>query len=1342
MPSQQQINGSTHSELASHIEELKNVAEELRQARRAALNLMEDAILSKEALRQSEEKYRSKLEKEVEERTAEVKATKEILQATLDSSPYEIQAFKSVRNEMGKIIDFTWVMNNRQAVAQNGNVIGKSLLQLNPWMVKAGLFEKFVQVTETGTPLDLEQFYKNEPLDHWFHITVVKMGDGFVMSTEDITEKRRSREEILRLKDEMAQKATDKYLNLFNTMEEGFLIIELIRNQEGKCVNYIYREANPAFDKLVGLKPDAVIGKTVLELFPTLDNWWVKIYADVAEKHQANRFEHFLKENNRWYEVLAYPMPGDQVAILYNDITERKKAEEAIRESEDRKSFLLKVSDGLRSIGDPVEIQEAVTRLTMEHFGADRCYYCEIEDEQSIIRRDAAREGLPSVAGIYSLENIPIVKGVIEAGKPFVVSDITTTELVDVSLRQLCLQLQVISFINIPVIKSGRPVGVFCIVQSKPRAWTGFEVELIEEVAERTWTAVERAKAEQALRESEERKEFLLKLNDTIRQLNHPDEIQYEAARLVAEQLEADKVHFEIVGEDEQLVIHKEYVLGKDPTATGLFNPEEIATALQDSRSEYKEIPDTEVFPLSDEEKAAFAAAKIRSQLSVALNKMGKRVASLAVDQRSPRKWTRLEISILEETAERTWTAVKKAKAEEALRESEALLAKELEDTKQLQKISSRIIEEGDVNALYDALIDSAVEIMHSDFASIQVHVPEAQELLLYAWKGFHPESVAFWKLVSLDSTTSCGKAFRDHARVIVPNVEDWAELSKKDLDEYKRSGVVAMQSTPLMSRAGKVVGMLSTHWKNVYQPSERELSLLDVLARQAADLIERKQAQDELRNSEERFRTLANAVPQVIWGNDAEGKANYFNQRWYDYSGFNYQESVGLGWEAIVHPDDAPASIEKWRAALAKGEVFDTEYRLRRHDGCYRWFIGRNVPLKNEAGNVVGWFGSATDIEDLKKAAEALSQSEVRLRITMESATDYAIITMDTEGRVEKWSSGATQIFGYTEARMIGQPADIIFTEEDRQAGVPQSEIEMARTTGSAADERWHMREDGSRFYASGVLRPIQNNHITGYVKVLRDMTRQQLFTEELHRLVAERTVELQRSNEDLRQFAHVASHDLKEPIRKIQTFNNRILDEYGNVLPPKAKIYSEKIGTAAKRMISMVEGVLFYSKLVNTAQNFEAVNLNEIIEQITIDLEVMMEQKMAQVIKNPLPTIRANPTLIYQLFYNLILNSLKFSLAGEPSRIHISSTSIKQGSQDLLQVVVSDNGIGFEPEYGKDIFKTFTRLHPVDLYEGTGLGLALCKKIVERHGGTISARGELGKGASFTILLPLEMQ
>ena len=310
-----------------------------------------------------------------------------------------------------------------------------------------------------------------------------------------------------------------------------------------------------------------------------------------------------------------------------------------------------------------------------------------------------------------------------------------------------------------------------------------------------------------------------------------------------------------------------------------------------------------------------------------------------------------------------------------------------------------------------------------------------------------------------------------------------------------------------------------------------------------------------------------------------------------------------------------------------------------------------------------------------------------------------------------------------------------MIFTEEDRYASKRK---ETARKAGRASDDRWHNRKDGSRFYLSGVMRPIYNQELTGYVKVARDMTRQQLFTEELHKLAAERTVELQRSNEDLRQFAHVASHDLKEPIRKILTFNNRILEEHVDQLPLKVKNYSEKIKVSGNRMISMIEGVLHYSKLENKEHSPQPVALEEVIRHIITDLEVLLHAKEAVITTSELPTIMGNSTLLYQLFYNLILNSLKFAKADVPSHINIISDYSKQQGKYYYRIIVSNNGIGFEQEYEQDIFKTFTRLHPADEYEGTGLSLALCKKIVERHGGTIFATGKPGVGASFTIMLP----
>jgi len=246
-------------------------------------------------------------------------------------------------------------------------------------------------------------------------------------------------------------------------------------------------------------------------------------------------------------------------------------------------------------------------------------------------------------------------------------------------------------------------------------------------------------------------------------------------------------------------------------------------------------------------------------------------------------------------------------------------------------------------------------------------------------------------------------------------------------------------------------------------------------------------------------------------------------------------------------------------------------------------------------------------------------------------------------------------------------------------------------------------------------------------------------MFTEELSKQVKERTIELKRSNDDLQQFTHVASHDLKEPVRKIKTFNNRIIDDFSQLLPERVNLYLNKINRATDRMYSMIEGILSYSKLANAKQSFKPVDLNEIIETIESDLEVLMQQKNAMITTTDLPVILADELLIYQLFYNLILNSIKFSKEEEPGLINIFSEMVQQEQTNFIKITLSDNGIGFDPEFEQAIFETFTRLNPADQYEGTGLGLALCKKLVERHNGFISASGEPDKGAIFTILLPL---
>jgi two-component system, chemotaxis family, CheB/CheR fusion protein len=290
-------------------------------------------------------------------------------------------------------------------------------------------------------------------------------------------------------------------------------------------------------------------------------------------------------------------------------------------------------------------------------------------------------------------------------------------------------------------------------------------------------------------------------------------------------------------------------------------------------------------------------------------------------------------------------------------------------------------------------------------------------------------------------------------------------------------------------------------------------------------DITHRKHAEELLRESEKRFRTVADNVPQVIWTNDPGGAPNYFNRRWYEYTGLSFEESVGPGRESLIHPEDAPSVLKRWQKALAAAEVFEAEYRLRGKDGRYRWFIGRNVPLRDD-GKVLSWFGSATDIDDYKQADARLRASEERFRVLVEGARDYAMFLLDPANVITFWSNGAERVFGWTQEEAIGQSGSMIFTPEDRQSGKVEEEIQAALSEGRALDLRFHLRKDGSRFWTDGVLMRLddENGQVRGFAKVARDASAQRRIDEELahardemEQRVVERTRELLATNNEL---------------------------------------------------------------------------------------------------------------------------------------------------------------------------------------------------------------------------------
>ena len=505
-------------------------------------------------------------------------------------------------------------------------------------------------------------------------------------------------------------------------------------------------------------------------------------------------------------------------------------------------------------------------------------------------------------------------------------------------------------------------------------------------------------------------------------------------------------------------------------------------------------------------------------------------------------------------------------------------------------------------------------------------------------------------------------------------------------------------------------------------------------------DITAQKSAEEKLARSEQYFRQLTDTVPAIIWITRPDGYCTYLNKNWYDYTGQTPGQAEGFGWLNATHPDDAAEAERLFVEATTKQKAYYMLYRLRHKGGGYRWAIDSGQPKLGADGNFEGMIGTVIDVHEQKLAEDKIRENEEKFRTLAESLPQLVWMTNekgDQEYASNRWSEyTGIEPNGLESWQQMVHPDDL---PSVTKAWIGSTETGShykteARLKNKNGEYRWH--------FVQGQPIKDKEGKISKWIGAFTDIHDQKTITEKLEALVAARTKELQRSNEDLQQFAHVASHDLKEPVRKIKTFAGRLEWEDSENLSKAGKTYLQKMQGAADRIFMMIDGVLTYSTLNAVAQTIEKVDLAQIITNIETDLELMIQKKAATLKVQSLPQIEGAAVLLYQLFYNLINNSLKFSKANVPAMVVITAVPLRKEEDEYTQIIVQDNGIGFEPEQAEKIFGTFERLHAKDKYDGTGLGLSLCKKIAERHGGSIRAEGKLNEGAKFIILLPLKQK
>ncbi len=349
--------------------------------------------------------------------------------------------------------------------------------------------------------------------------------------------------------------------------------------------------------------------------------------------------------------------------------------------------------------------------------------------------------------------------------------------------------------------------------------------------------------------------------------------------------------------------------------------------------------------------------------------------------------------------------------------------------------------------------------------------------------------------------------------------------------------------------------------------------------------------------------------------------------------------------------------------------------------------------------------------------------------RIQVRELRGYAMFTMDPQGILLTWNAGVECLLGYSEQEWVGQNACIIFTPEDAAQEVCDAEMRKSEESGFATDIRWHRRKDGTEMFANGFMNAIRDDAGTllGFTKILSDETARKQLQDSLTE-----------SNAALEQFAYVASHDLQEPLRTMGTYAQLLAKKYKGKLDADADLFIDTIVAGSNRMSTLVKDLLMYARTATEIGRPSSIALDEDLEAALTQLAQAIEESGATVTHDPLPTMQLDRGQMVRLFQNLVGNALKYRNPGQSPKIHVAA---KQAGEEWI-ISVQDNGIGFDPKYAANIFAPFKRLHTAVEYPGTGVGLAICRRIVEAHGGRIWAESAPGKGATFRFTLPAEGQ
>ncbi len=1182
----------------SYIEELLKWNEDIREARRAALNALEDAILSKEALRRSEEKYRKELETKVRDRTAELNEQKSFTEHIVQTTPdgimiLNIEDEKNIFTnfQFGKLFGYT--MDEIKAMGIN---VLSSLIHPFDQPAQQQAITQLIRSNNYRILEDTFRVLDKEKHTHWvnFRQSVFKRDKAgrptqVILMLTDITERKKDEEEITR-QAHFIRSVTDNVPG----------IITITKHPSGE-IEFSNRDAFEMLGFNAGEMARMGIDEQRKLIHPDDLQRFLAYYLhfDYLNDNEENRVEYRIKNSQGdwiWLDVRGRVFRRDEdgkvIRTLHigQDITSNKYAEKQILQLKDE--IAEKVSDKYYSIFNSIDEGFCIFEMIFDNEKAVDLKWVEVNPAYE------RQTGLKNTVGKLASDVMP--------GTENYWLDIYGT-----------------------VAKTGE-AAQFENWHEPTRRWYRVFASRIGGAESRQVAVVFEDITER--KHVEQNQSFLSEIMKDLVELQNITDALQSLGEKIAKHFRVPWCVFSEPAHDAETVIAYGWNADGVPSLSGTYKIREFWNAEQSARIDAGEIiivNDTQGDPLLNLEGPAAVSA--RSYISIPISIRGKFRFLLTILQPDPRQWRDDEIALLQELVARIWPRLEKARAEEVLRDT-------LKDTQLLRDLGDRLIAQQDKESIYKEVLDAAIGLTNADAGTLQVYDKATKTLELLATKGFEKDLTDHFHYVDATSNTSCGIALSKNERTFINFDVPASEDPDGSLRMHVEAGYLSAQSTPLISLSGQPIGMISTHWHQHHRPSEHQVHFLDLLARQAADLIEQKLTEEKLK---------------VL--------------------------NISLGEEVAERTADL----------------------IQQHA--------------------------------LLKQAEEIAQA---------GSWDYDVKTKEF-----LWSDGMYRLFEMKKGDPISPSIYLEYSLND-DLPVARKIVDNIEKNFEPFDELMRIKFNGSYKTLQIKAAPLKNENgeIEKMLGVDIDISRARQSEEriiELNKTLFSANKELDSANSELKTFTSIAANNYSETLRHLYINLEMIVTNDARNLSNSGRANLRRAQGAIQKMKLTTDDLVSYSRLHEIGSKEKDVDLNLILQKVIDDFRSQPGHQLAEINCDNLPPIDGYRSLLSLLFHHLMDNAIKFRKEDNGHVINVTCKEevAQQGEEKNVKynvISVEDNGIGFPQTESEEIFKMFYRLHDKTRYKGSGTGLALCKRIMEMHGGYITADGTLDAGASFHCYFP----